>query len=342
VRASRLVLFVTALVTVPALRAAQPHGTIAFLHDVLGFSGGEIRQIAQGRPAIHSFATSDDREVAIAGAVRVAISPEQYIDQLRDIVAFKRHEVVRQIGTFSPNPTVGDVSGLTLDREHLDDLEGCRLHDCGFHLSGAGIARMRSVEWSSPQSHEQANRIIRELLTEVASGYLRQGDGALMVYENQRQAVSVGEEFRAMTAAPPAILERFPMLAQHVTHYPSRRIDGVEDVLYWSKEDVGPKVVISITHMAIARVASGPVVFAAASKQLYGSHYFDTSLGLTLLLTDDQPTSTVLVYLNRSRIDALDGFLGGVKRAIVRSRARSAMSETLARVRTRLPQRVRR
>jgi hypothetical protein len=57
-------------------------------------------------------------------------------------------------------------------------------------------------------------------------------------------------------------------------------------------------------------------------------------------LRDREPGSTVLVYVNRSRIDVLSGFLGGLKRAIVRSRGRSAMEDTLRRIRTRLPERV--
>jgi hypothetical protein len=122
-----------------------------------------------------------------------------------------------------------------------------------------------------------------------------------------------------------------------MTRFPSEAVRGIEDIFYWSKEDVGPKVIISVTHMAIVRVSDGPVAYAAASKQLYGSHYFDSSLGLTLLLEDEQPSSTVLVYLNRSRVDVLSGFLGGLKRAIVRSRARSAMADTLTRIKVRLP-----
>jgi hypothetical protein len=111
-------------------------------------------------------------------------------------------------------------------------------------------------------------------------------------------------------------------------------------VIYWSKEDVGPKVIISLTHLVITPVNDGgPVVFAATSKQLYGSHYFDASLGLTLLLRDSDPGSTVLLYFNRSRLDVLSGFLAGLKRAIVRSRGRSAMEDTLTRIRARLPAR---
>jgi hypothetical protein len=181
---------------------------------------------------------------------------------------------------------------------------------------------------------------MRELLADQTARYQREGDAALMTYENDGTPLSVAQEFRAMIAAPPTVLPRFPLLERHVTQYPTGRVRDIEDVFYWSKEDIGPKVIISVTHMAFSTVPEGPVAYAVASKQLYGSHYFDSSLGLTLLLHDDQPGHTLLVYVNRSRVDALDGFLGGLKRAIVRSRARAGMEDSLQRIRTRLPARV--
>jgi hypothetical protein len=334
----RRLLLVTALVTAAAVFGAQPQETLSFLRDVFGYEQEGLRDLAQGRPAVRALDTRDDREIAIVGAIRVAVSPEQYIAELKNIVEFKRHEAVRQIGTFGSPPQLSDVAGLTLDRDHLDDLRDCRLHDCDLQLSRAGIDRVNAS--SSPVAAEQANRTMRELLTELVAGYQRAGDTALMTYVDEKEPLSVAEEFRAMIAAPPAVLQRFPALDRHLTRFPAGASPAVEDIFYWSKEDVGPKVIISVTHMAIHRIAAGPVVYAVASKQLYGSHYFDASLGLTLLLRDDQPSSTVLVYLNRSRVDALDGFLGGLKRAIVRSRARSAMADTLTRIRTRLPARI--
>lgn len=336
----RRLLIVTALVAVPSAFGLQPQATQSFLRSVLGFGDAELRDLAQGRSAVRTLETVDDREIAIAGAIRVSVSPDTYIAQLRDIVTFKRHEAVIQIGTFGTPPQVADIAGLTLDREHVDDLRDCRLHDCDLQLSRAGIERVRAIRWSTPDAAEQANRVMRELLTELVAGYRQSGDAALMTYENERNGLSVAQEFRAMLAAPPAILQQFRPLERHMTQYPAGGA-GVEDIFYWSKEDVGPKVIVSVTHMAIYRVAEGPVAYAVASKQLYGSHYFDSSLGLTLLLRDEQPSSTVLVYANRSRVDALDGFLGALKRAIVRSRARSAMADTLARIRTRLPARIR-
>lgn len=336
----RTILLVATFVTTPLALVAQPPDAQAFLREVLGFGTTELRELAQGRAVVRSLDAADGREIAIAGAVRVPISPEQYIEQLRDIVAFKRHEAVQQIGVFSTSPRAADAAGLTLNPDHLEDLRHCRLYDCDVQLSREAIARLQAVRWGTPGAAETANRMFRELLAEVAANYARNGDAGLMTYENERPAISVASEFRAMVAAPPAVLQRFPVLERHVAQFPSSPAGAVEDILYWSKEDVGPKVIISVTHMAIYRAGGSPVAYAAASKQLYGSHYFDSSLGLTLLLRDEQPSSVILVYLNRSRIDALDGLLGGLKRAIVRSRARSAMEQTLTRIRQRLPMKV--
>ncbi|HUE85697.1 MAG TPA: hypothetical protein VMO26_06430 [Vicinamibacterales bacterium] len=328
-------------VTVLSGAQAQPEATLAFLRAHFQFSANDLRDLAQGRATVRSLDTTDGREIAIAGAVRVPIPPAEYIRQLRDIVGFKRHEAVKQIGTFSTPPRPSDAGGLTLDRDHLEDLRRCRPDDCDVQLSRAAIERLNSeIVWSIPGATAEANRVVREILADQVTRYLQAGDTALMTYENDRHPIVVADEFRAMVDAPPALLRHFPALERHVALFPRSRAPHAEDIVYWSKEDVGPKVIISVTHMVIAPVSDGgPVLYAAASKQLYGSHYFDSSLGLTLLLRDSDPGSTVLVYVNRSRIDALSGFLGGLKRAIVRSRARSAMADTLTRIRTRLPER---
>jgi hypothetical protein len=105
----------------------------------------------------------------------------------------------------------------------------------------------------------------------------------------------------------------------------------VSDVLYWSKEKVARKEVVSVTHLAIARQPStSPFAYVAGSKQLYGSHYFDASLGLTIVLRDPTSRASAYVaYVNRSRVDAFGGLFGGITRRIVRSRARGALADFL-------------
>jgi hypothetical protein len=76
------------------------------------------------------------------------------------------------------------------------------------------------------------------------------------------------------------------------------------------------------------------VAYAIGSKQIYAMHYYDASLGLTLLVPDRTVASpaTYVVYLNRSRIDLFDGMFGGVARRIVAGRARTLVAEQLQRL----------
>jgi hypothetical protein len=89
--------------------------------------------------------------------------------------------------------------------------------------------------------------------------------------------------------------------------------------------------VVSITHLAIARTADSATDYAIASKQIYGAHYFDASLGLTILLRDRSTPSpaTYVVYINRSRVDIFSGMLAGIARRLVVNRARSLVAEQL-------------
>jgi hypothetical protein len=109
----------------------------------------------------------------------------------------------------------------------------------------------------------------------------------------------------------------------------------MSDFIYWSKERVQRRPVISITHVAIAASADDRAVnYVIASKQIYAMHYYDASLGLTLLVRDSSTPApaTYVVYLNRSRIDLFDGLFGGVARRIVTGRARALVAEQLARL----------
>jgi hypothetical protein len=106
--------------------------------------------------------------------------------------------------------------------------------------------------------------------------------------------------------------------------------------VYWSKERVHRRPVVSVTHLAIVPGEwNSPVQYSVASRQIYAMHYFDVSLGITLLIPDKAASSpaTYVVYLNRSRIDLFDGLWGGIARSVVKGRARSLVAEQLERLR---------
>lgn len=308
----------------------------AFLREQFGLQAADLHTIAAGGVVARSLETSEGREVATLGVVRLRASASFYASQLRDIVNFKRDPAVLQIGVVDTPARAEALAGLTLDRSDIDRLRRCRPGDCGLQLPREAIERFaRDVRWTSADAEADANRIVRHVLAEMVEQYRSAGDAALMTYHDTRTALSLANEFRAMVGAPPAVLARFPPLHRHLTEYPHRRGEGVDDIVYWSKEKLGPAVVVTVTHLAIAPMpGAGPVSVVAASKQLYGSRYFDSSLGLTILLEDPGVEGSYLVYVNRSRLDALSGFWGGLKRAVVRSRTRSAMGDSLAEART--------
>ena len=78
------------------------------------------------------------------------------------------------------------------------------------------------------------------------------------------------------------------------SHYPMEHTPETSDILYWSKERVSRRLVVSVTHLAISRTTHGPSAYAIASKQIYGTHYFDASLGLTVLVRDRSVSSPAM------------------------------------------------
>ena len=147
--------------------------------------------------------------------------------------------------------------------------------------------------------------------------------------------MNVGHEFASLIDADSLMTNYAPRLRRHLLEYPTSSADKMTDFVYWSRELVRSRPVISITHVATAAaVDDSPIAFAIGSKQIYAMHYYDASLGLTLLVPDRTSTSpaTYVVYLNRSRIDLFDGLFGGVARLIVAGRARALVAEQLARL----------
>ncbi len=100
------------------------------------------------------------------------------------------------------------------------------------------------------------------------------------------------------------------------------------------------KDVVSITHVTIySREIEGRLQVFIASKQAYASHYFDSSLGITVVLEDEDAEGTptnYLVYLNRSRTLDLAGSFSGLRRRIVEGRTKDGMEKNMRYMKARL------
>jgi hypothetical protein len=121
----------------------------------------------------------------------------------------------------------------------------------------------------------------------------------------------------------------------YLRSFPAGSLPGAEDFLYWSKARFGLTPFVTVTHVTIAPPT--PTSAVIASKDVYSSRYFDASLTLTIASDSvGSPDAFYLVYINRSRANALKGPLAGLRRMIVERRAIASLDENLRRVKLRL------
>jgi hypothetical protein len=321
-------------------RAEDPGRT--FLGTAFEVSSAEMDRIDSGHVVVRTLGATDPREVATLGVVRIRVTPEFYAERLADIVSFKDDDDIVQIGTFGTAPAVTDIADLTLDDWDVRKLRECRVGNCALQLSADAIDRFRRhIDWQRPDTHAQADRVMQQILVEYVSRYRDAGMAASMQYADQSKAMDVGREFASLVEADGETWQHFPDLRRHLLLYPMDHTPETSDVLYWSKERVSRRLVVSVTHLAISRTTNGPSAYAIASKQIYATHYFDASIGLTVLVRDRSVSSPAmyLVYLNRSRVDIFDGLFGGLARTIVTTRARSLVATQLGRLQRSMEQR---
>lgn len=320
----------------PSEKAGAAYDAPDLLRQHCGLSSTDLRRVAAGTAVSRSLAAASDT-AAICAAVEMAVPASFYLQRFRQIESFKRSEGVLQIGRFRSTPSADDLAGLTLTADDVDDLRTCRAGDCHFKLDAAGIAYLQDeVDFRAADARRQAEHALRRYLAHYVARYLREGDAALMRYVDGDVPRSLHADLLGILDGSPYLSGTLEPVATAVGRFNGRMPHGADGFMYWSRERVAQRDVLSITHVFILTPAPGFTVMA--SKQIYASHYFHASLGLTMLAEGTSGTAprVSVVYLNRSRVDAFEGVLGAIRRPIARSRARGASEDLLQRLARRL------
>ena len=306
----------------------------AFLRKYGGFSAQDVARAAAGTAVARSIQADTD-EVAIAGAVSIGVSRQLFMERFRDIAAFKRAPAVLAIGRFSSPPSANDMRTLTLDDDRLSSLRRCRPGDCGVRIDAAGMARVQA-SLNGGGDTKAATEALREHLAAYAADYLARGDVALMEYHDEKLPKRISTDLGPIVRKSPYLDHELSAVRGDVTAFAGVGKSTNDHMLYWSVEKIATTEVLSITHLIMS--APEPGLTVIASKQIYASHFFHASLGLTLVSdgTGGKGPSVTVIYVNRSRVDAFSGLLGPVKRAAVRSRGRSTTERLLSGLRLRL------
>jgi hypothetical protein len=301
----------------------------------LKFSAGELSELERGKTAKRVLPATASGEVAVAGGVRVHAPKEKFVSAYRDIGRFKQGPNVVEVGRFRNPPQLDDLASLTVIHEDVD-LRDCKVGDCDIRLPADVITRFqREVDWHSADADAQAARLFKRVLFDEVAAYVSGSSGRILQYDDDQRPVRPVDDFAGLLKNSPYLDAVLPGLGAHFDRFPNRRLDGADDFLYWSKEKFGLTPFISVTHVVL--VPSGPHQYVAATRDVYSTRYVDASLSLAIASDSiSDPGSFYLVYVNRSRANALKGAFAKLRRSIVERRARGSLEENLKNVKRRL------
>ena len=330
------------LAAVVLAQAPQPE-PYTFLRQHLAFTPAELITLENDKILVKLPKTPETREVAAFAIMRLDIPADFFVEKVRDIVTFKKSEKVLQIGKFSNPPRLQDLAGLTFDQVDIDAIQACKVNNCDLKMSAKYIERLRKeVNWSVANHRDRVTELMREMLLEHVQAYSKSGNGALGKYDDKSYSLGLAEEFKSLLKPASYMYGYVPEFQKYLEDYPQGRPENtaiVEDFFYWSKEDFGLKPVTTVTHVTIYKQSPekrADVIIG--SKGIYGSHYFESSLGLTAFIQSrgSDPARTYLIYMNRSRTDALRGFFAGLKRSLIGGSLRDGAKKSMEMIKLKL------
>lgn len=316
---------------------ARPSDPFTFLAPTVTIDADARRAIDAGRPYARVL-PARDHELAILAIVSANVDGNRLVAWMRQIEQLKKGKYILAIGRFSEPARIDDLAGLMLDQPDLDGLRQCKPGNCGLKLGAGEIATLQRLMVGRLADWEPAvQAAFRRLMIDRVRAYEREGQSALPAYMDHSPPVDPSGVFTSLVAHSPYLTANLPDFSTYLTQYPRAPLSRVEGLLYWSKEQVGNKPIVSITHLNILRMpgcAAADTLVAA--KQIFATHYMNGSLGLTALVHGCAGQPNYLIYVNRSQVDVLGGFWGGLVRMIVERRVKSESAEILKTLRARL------
>jgi hypothetical protein len=328
---------VLALLALQVLAAPPNTDPFAFLQPSVTVSVDERRQLDRGEP-IARVLPGKDLEVAVFAAVPVNIGGDRLVAWMRRIEELKKSAYVLAIGRFSDPPQIEDLGGLALDDEELSEILVCRPGSCGLKLSAVEMTHLqRAAADAGSGWRPRLQQAFRAVVLERVKAYLADGHAALAPYVDAGGPVWPATRFASVLGHSVFLTEHLPQFAQHLSRYPQTPTPALESFVYWSKERLARKAIISATHVSILRSDEPGLPDAlVAGKEIFATHYVNASLGITAIMRGQPGAHNYLAYVNRSEVDMLGGMFGGLVRWFMQRGLKAEAANVLQGLRRRL------
>jgi hypothetical protein len=338
-RAGALAIAVCAAAAATALTLDVPSArrdAFEFFQPAISLAEDDWNRLDRHEPIARVLPGADE-EIAVFAAVRVDVDGNRLVAWVRRVEDLKRSSYVPAIGRLSDPPRVEDLAALELDEEDLVEVRTCRPRSCAIALSAEEMRQLQRAQAGAGEWRAAVQREFRRVVLQRVNVYRKGGQHAFAPYESGGESVNPAQHFSALLGHSSFLRERVPLFTEYIDKYPHAPTANVESFLYWSKERLAGRPIISVTHVAIIRgPADAGVDALVAGKQVFATHYLNASLGLTAIVRGHQGSAAYLVYLNRSEVDVLDRWFGGLVRWFAERRVRSEAADILRGLRIRL------
>jgi hypothetical protein len=312
---------------------------VSLLTPGVRLSPSEQRALEHGE-TIAKTLPSRPGEVAVVAVSRIDATGETLIEHTRAIESLKRSGFVTAIRRFSNPPVLSDLDGLVLSPRDVDAVLNCRIGSCSFKLTADEIMLLATHQADSGlDPRERAQRAFRAVVMARVTTYLGGGLRAVPPIVNRGSPFSLDRIFGSLAAASPAL----PGDPSTTDWLNERAVpDAIESFLYWSQETYGTgKPVVAVTHVGLVPPLERNDTAMVLGKQVFASRYLTGGLALTAVSSDPATGDRYLVYVNRTGVDLLGGFLGPFKRAVIESKLKREVPVIVEKLRRRLERQTR-
>jgi hypothetical protein len=304
------------------------------LRDLLKLASADIDQVRRGHPMATSLPGAMEREIVVAGAVRIGTGTSRVVDLFRDIERLESGKGFVQTVRLSEPPRLEDFATLVLPDEDVRDLRHCRVGACKLQLPRRGFDLLARVNWAATDPAPEVHLFARQLAYDIVRAYRAGGAEAVGPTLEERAPRNTADEFAQMLSAKPFLDAVTPGLAALLSRYPhGPRPEALEEIFYWSLIEFGLKKTIRLNHIVIYPLpGTSGSRWVIANRQIWASHYFQNAVEVRLLIDDPAAAGSAhyLFVLNLARPDGLTGVFGPLVRYKVRSGGRDTLRKTMS------------
>lgn len=313
----------------------------SYFKQNIGLNQDQIDDLHKGKPVAKVMTSRTPADIIVFGAIHINATPESYIEVYRNFDRLRTLPIYLALGKFSNPPTLNDLNGFSFEAEDIQELKSCKPADCKVQLPAKSMeAYQNSIDWNAPDVEERVNQLLRQRTLERLQAYQRDGNSALITYDDKDESVDTAKQFEAILGYAQTLPADLPDFHRYLLAYPNAKPANTQEIFYWANEKFGLKPTLRVVHV-ITRQAQSPnePAYAIAEKQLYASHYFQAALNLTFLVRDAEGAESKGFYLLMamgSTQAGLTGFKGSIIRGKAVKRVVSFLNESLQDIKNKL------